>query len=70
MYNILDSSGSDTNSYTEVCQANALPPSSSDSNHSVGDNEEKVSLFLNSSDDEVEVQGIVTPPQSQPPAPW
>ena len=69
VYNILDSSGSDTNSYTEVCQANALPPSSSDSNHSVGDNQEQVSLLLNSSDDEVEVQRIVTPPQPQPPPP-
>ena len=71
VYNIEDSGASDTNSYTEVCQANVLPPSSSDSNHSVGDNEEKVDVILDSSDDEVEMemQGIVTPPQPQPPPP-
>ena len=45
VYNILDSSGSDTNSYTEVCQANALRPSSSDSIHSVDDNEEVCPSF-------------------------
>ena len=73
VYNIEDS-GSDTNSYTEVCQANFLPSSSSsspDSNHSVRNDEEQTALLLNSSEDEVEVESVVTQtqPQPQPPPP-
>ena len=71
VYNIEDS-GSDTNSYTEVCQANVLPSSSSsspDSNHSVRNDEEQTALLLNSSEDEVEVESVVTQTQPQPPPP-
>lgn len=68
VYNILDSD-SDRNSYSEVCQANVLPSSSSDSNHSRANSQEKLASILDSSDDEVEVERIVTQPQPQPPPP-
>ena len=68
VYNIEDS-GSDTNSYTEVCQANVL--SSSSSSPDSRNDEEQTALLLNSSEDEVEVESVVTQtqPQPQPPPP-